>query len=109
MRQRLGFAQAIIHDPKIVFLDEPLDGLDPIGRKMFKDVIKKLKKEGKTVFFSSHILYDAEELCDMIGVLHRGKLLYSGGTKQFCNSIPLETHFVEVVEDEEKKLTGINV
>ncbi len=70
MKQRLSFAQAIINNPEYIFLDEPLDGLDPIGRREIKTIIKKLKSEGKTIFFNSHILYDTEELCEEIGVIH---------------------------------------
>ncbi|MCI0542764.1 ABC transporter ATP-binding protein [bacterium] len=98
MKARLGFAQAIIHDPEYIFLDEPLDGLDPLGRKHMKNILRKLKAKGATIFFSSHILFDAEELCDEIGVIHKGKLLYTGETQKFCGGISLEERFVEVVE-----------
>jgi ABC-2 type transport system ATP-binding protein len=74
MLQRVGLAQAIIHDPKVVFLDEPMSGLDPIGRREVRDLIESLKAEGKTVFFSTHILSDAEALCDRVAVLHKGEL-----------------------------------
>ncbi len=74
MLQRVGIAQAIIHDPKIVFLDEPMSGLDPIGRREVADLIRQLKDEGKTVFFSTHILSDAEALCDRVAVIHEGML-----------------------------------
>ncbi len=74
MLQRVGLAQAILHDPKIVFLDEPMSGLDPIGRREARDLIQGLKDEGKTVFFSTHILSDAEDLCDRVAVLHQGSL-----------------------------------
>jgi ABC-2 type transport system ATP-binding protein len=74
MLQRAGIAQAIVHDPKIVFLDEPMSGLDPIGRREVRDLIQSLKDEGKTVFFSTHILSDAETLCDRVAVLHQGEL-----------------------------------
>ncbi len=74
MLQRAGIAQAIIHDPEIVFLDEPMSGLDPIGRKEVRDLIQSLKQEGKTVFFSTHILSDAEALCDRVAVMHKGEL-----------------------------------
>lgn len=74
MLQRVGIAQAIIHDPKVVFLDEPMSGLDPIGRREVRDLIQSLNDEGKTVFFSTHILADAEALCDRVAVLHRGEL-----------------------------------
>jgi ABC-2 type transport system ATP-binding protein len=74
MLQRVGLAQAIIHDPKVVFLDEPMSGLDPIGRREVRDLIASLKQEGKTVFFSTHILSDAEALCDRVAVLDKGEL-----------------------------------
>ncbi len=74
MLQRVGIAQAIIHDPRLVFLDEPMSGLDPIGRRQVRDLIQSLKDEGKTVFFSTHILSDAEALCDSVAVLHQGEL-----------------------------------
>lgn len=74
MLQRVGIAQAIVHDPKLVFLDEPMSGLDPIGRREVRDLIQELKEEGKTVFFSTHILADAEALCDRVAVLHQGEL-----------------------------------
>jgi ABC-2 type transport system ATP-binding protein len=74
MLQRVGIAQAIIHEPKIVFLDEPMSGLDPIGRREVRDLIQSLKEEGKTIFFSTHILSDAETLCDRVGVINKGKL-----------------------------------
>ena len=74
MLQRVGIAQAILHDPDVVFLDEPMSGLDPIGRREVRDLIQELKDEGKTVLFSTHILSDAEALCDRVAVLHLGKL-----------------------------------
>jgi ABC-2 type transport system ATP-binding protein len=74
MLQRVGIAQAIIHDPAVVFLDEPMSGLDPIGRREVRDLIQGLKEEGKTVFFSTHILSDAETLCDRVGIINKGKL-----------------------------------
>jgi ABC-2 type transport system ATP-binding protein len=74
MLQRAGIAQAIVHDPKIVFLDEPMSGLDPIGRREIRELIQGLKDEGKTVFFSTHILTDAEALCDRVAVIDKGEL-----------------------------------
>lgn len=74
MLQRAGIAQAILHDPKVVFLDEPMSGLDPVGRREVRDIIVDLKKQGRTVFFSTHILSDAEMLCDRVGVVSGGKL-----------------------------------
>ncbi|OGY99844.1 MAG: hypothetical protein A2945_02520 [Candidatus Liptonbacteria bacterium RIFCSPLOWO2_01_FULL_52_25] len=98
MKQRLGFAQALVNDPNYIFLDEPLDGLDPLGRREIKNMIVDLKKRGKTIFFNSHILYDTEEICDEIGVIHEGRLLYVGGVKEFCKGQPLEKRFVATVE-----------
>jgi ABC-2 type transport system ATP-binding protein len=74
MLQRVGIAQAIVHDPKLIFLDEPMSGLDPIGRREVRDLIQLLKDEGKTIFFSTHILSDAETLCDRVAVLNHGQL-----------------------------------
>jgi ABC-2 type transport system ATP-binding protein len=74
MLQRVGIAQAIIHDPEVVFLDEPMSGLDPLGRHEIREMIQGLKDEGKTVFFSTHILSDAEALCDRVAVIHKGEL-----------------------------------
>jgi len=74
MLQRVGIAQAILHDPQVVILDEPMSGLDPIGRREVRDLIQSLKDEGKTIFFSTHILADAESLCDRVAVIHKGEL-----------------------------------
>jgi ABC-2 type transport system ATP-binding protein len=75
MVQRAGLALALIHDPKILILDEPMSGLDPMGRKKVFELILTLKKEGKTVFFSSHILHDIERLCDRAAILINGALM----------------------------------
>jgi ABC-2 type transport system ATP-binding protein len=74
MLQRVGIAQAMVHDPKLLLLDEPMSGLDPIGRREVRDLIEELNVAGKTVFFSTHILSDAESLCDRVAVLNRGEL-----------------------------------
>ena len=74
MLQRVGLAQAILHDPKLVILDEPMSGLDPVGRREVRDIILELKNAGKTILFSTHILSDAEMLCDRVGVIAGGKL-----------------------------------
>jgi ABC-2 type transport system ATP-binding protein len=74
MLQRVGIAQAILHDPKLLFFDEPMSGLDPLGRRDVRDLMEQLKQEGKTVFFSTHILPDAEALCDRVAIIHNGEL-----------------------------------
>ena len=78
MLQRVGMAQALVNDPEIVFLDEPMSGLDPVGRREFRDIIASLNTEGKTVFMCSHILSDIEVLCDSIAILKGGKLAHAG-------------------------------
>ncbi|HJY79558.1 MAG TPA: ABC transporter ATP-binding protein, partial [Candidatus Binatia bacterium] len=74
MMQRVGIAQAIIHDPEVLFLDEPMSGLDPLGRHEIRELIQGLKDSGKTIFFSTHILSDAEALCDRVAIIHKGDL-----------------------------------
>ena len=85
MLQRLGLAQAILHDPKIVFLDEPMSGLDPMGRREVREMIQQMRNEGKTVFFSTHILSDAEALCDRVGIIHQGELRGVGAVAQLTS------------------------
>lgn len=75
MKQRLSMAQALINDPQVVFLDEPTAGLDPRGVREFREIIRKLAKEGKTIFFSSHILSEVRETCEIIGIMSKGKLV----------------------------------
>jgi ABC-2 type transport system ATP-binding protein len=81
MLQRIGIAQALINDPHLVVLDEPMSGLDPVGRKEVRDLILRLKEEGKTIFFSSHILHDAELLCDRVSILVKGRIVAMGSVK----------------------------
>ncbi|PLS68421.1 MAG: multidrug ABC transporter ATP-binding protein [Cyanobacteria bacterium M5B4] len=78
MVQRIGIAQALINDPQLVFLDEPMSGLDPLGRYQIREIIQGLHKQGKTVFFNSHILSDAEAICDYVGILNHGHLVAIG-------------------------------
>lgn len=78
MTQRLGIAQALVNRPRLVFLDEPMSGLDPIGRREMSLLIRELRESGVTVFFCSHILPDVEQLCDRVAILNRGKLVQSG-------------------------------
>jgi ABC-2 type transport system ATP-binding protein len=78
MLQRVGLAQSLINDPEIVFLDEPMSGLDPIGRREVRELIASLREKGTTVFMSTHILSDVEALCDEVAILRRGKLAASG-------------------------------
>jgi ABC-2 type transport system ATP-binding protein len=82
MLQRIGLAQALLHDPDVVILDEPMSGLDPIGRREVRDLILELKKRGRTVFFSTHILSDTETICDRVGMLVRGRLAAIGTVEE---------------------------
>lgn len=101
MQQRVGIAQALINNPKLVFLDEPMSGLDPVGRKTVKDLILTLKKEGKTVFFNSHILNDAEVLCDKVAIIKEGKIILDGTVSEITNNhqYTLEEVFISSMEE----------
>src|SRR3984957_5150171 len=87
MLQRGGIAQAILHDPRVVFLDEPMSGLDPMGRREVRDLMEQLKREGKTVFFSTHILSDAEALCDRVAIMNLGQLRGVGAVSDLLASV----------------------
>ncbi len=95
MLQRVGLAQALIHDPELVILDEPMSGLDPVGRKQVRDLILGLRDQGKTVFFSTHIIPDVEMICDRVGVIAKGKLLVTGRVEELVTSG--HTQSVEIV------------
>ena len=75
MLQRIGLAQAIINDPELLFLDEPMSGLDPIGRKQIKDLLVELHTSGTTIFFNTHILADVESICDTISIINHGEMV----------------------------------
>lgn len=94
MLQRIGLAQAILHNPDLIILDEPMTGLDPVGRKEVRDLMIELKRRGKTVFFSTHILSDVESICDRIAILNRGKLLSCGPLGQH---ISVDSRYVDFV------------
>ncbi len=94
MLQRVGLAQAILHDPRVVILDEPMSGLDPLGRREVRDIILELKKDGRTVLFSTHILSDAEMLCDRVGVIVGGKLRGVGTPGEM---VGIETQGMEIL------------
>jgi ABC-2 type transport system ATP-binding protein len=94
MMQRVGLAQALINDPEVLFLDEPMSGLDPLGRREVRDLITSLRDRGKTVFFSSHVLTDVEAMCDRVAILNRGRLIEAGRLSEILQSRSAE---VEVV------------
>lgn len=95
MLQRIGLAQALIHDPELVILDEPMTGLDPVGRKQVRDLILSLRDRGKTVFFSTHILHDVEMVCDRVGIMMKGRLVASGRVDELVRQD--HTRSVEIV------------
>ncbi len=104
MLQRLGLAQAMVNNPSILFLDEPLDGLDPLGRAEVKKIILDLKKEGKTIFINTHILGDVAEVCDTVGVIDNGELLTVAPPSQIIgNHRDLESAFVSLIEQRRKE------
>ncbi|HYE72371.1 MAG TPA: ABC transporter ATP-binding protein, partial [Blastocatellia bacterium] len=86
MLQRAGLAQALINDPEVLFLDEPMSGLDPLGRREVRDLISNLREQGKTVIFSSHVLSDVEALCDRVAILNKGRLIESGKLSEILKS-----------------------
>ena len=94
MLQRVGIAQAVLHDPKVVFLDEPMSGLDPMGRREVRNLIEGLKCEGKTVFFSTHILADAEALCDRVAIIHLGELRGVGAVEELTAGVGAQVEIV---------------
>ncbi len=103
MLQRIGLAQALINDPELVILDEPMSGLDPIGRKEIRDLIASLKQQGKTVFFNTHILSDVEVICDRVGIIHLGRLLKVGPVKELSSATIQSWEIQAEVRGEELK------
>ena len=94
MLQRIGIAQALINQPDLIVLDEPMSGLDPIGRKEIRDIILRLKDDGKTVFFSTHIISDVEMICDRVGILMKGELVNVGRLDEIMDA---KVKYVEVI------------
>lgn len=86
MLQRIGMAQALINDPDVIFLDEPMSGLDPIGRYQIRQIILSLKEQGKTIFFNSHVLGDVEQICDRVAILAQGEIICSGSLDELLGS-----------------------
>jgi len=95
MLQRIGIAQAVLHDPQIVLLDEPMSGLDPVGRRDVRNLMQQMRNQGKTVFFSTHILSDAESLCDRVAILGKGKLM---GVGKIADLLRRESGYEAVLE-----------
>ena len=94
MQQRVGIAQALVHDPQVVFLDEPMSGLDPIGRAEIHDLILRLRTEGKTVFMNTHILTDVEMVCDRVAIIVHGRIRHEGPIDGFLGNDARETDVI---------------
>ncbi len=103
MARRVGLAQALINDPEVIFLDEPTSGLDPIVSRQVKDLILELKTQGKTVFMSSHLLADIEDVCDRVGIMYQGQLRAMGSLKDMIR-IPDKTQFLVHGLETDKRL-----
>lgn len=100
MQSRLGMAQALINDPDILFLDEPMSGLDPLGYKEMRDVLINLNKQGKTIFFNTHILSEVEKICDRIAIMHKGNLSDIKNVKLIIKKYKsLESYFISYVKE----------
>jgi ABC-2 type transport system ATP-binding protein len=97
MLQRVGLCQALLHEPKVLILDEPMSGLDPLGRALVREIILEERERGRTVFFSSHILHDVETLCDRVSILVQGELRAIGDTKTLLVDQSLEQMLIEEV------------
>lgn len=100
MQQRLGFISSLIHKPKVLILDEPLSGLDPIGRKDFKNILRELNNQGITIFFSSHIVSDVEEICQKVVFIEKGRLIYEGGIDELVLKNSDDRYKIRYVENE---------
>jgi ABC-2 type transport system ATP-binding protein len=105
MRQRLGLAQAMINDPEILFLDEPTDGVDPIGRKHIRDILMHLKEKGKTIFLNSHLLSEVEMICDKVAILDKGRLIHTGTVADLTS--PSKTYRVDTSKLSDEIVGGI--
>lgn len=102
MKQRLSLAASLINDPELIFRDEPMSGLDPLGRIIVKDLMKELKEQGKTLFFNTHILSDVQEIADRFGILHKGKIVHEDKPSSIQGS--LEEFFTKTIRDIDKNV-----
>jgi ABC-2 type transport system ATP-binding protein len=100
MQQRLGLARVLVHDPKILLLDEPASGLDPRARIEIRALLKELRKMGKTILISSHILADIADLCNKIALIEKGQLVYAGGIREAMERVQTDDVWVVEVADE---------
>ncbi len=110
MQQRLGLARVLIHDPKVLILDEPASGLDPRARIEIRELLRELKRMGKTIMISSHILSELEEICDRIGIIERGQFVFSGSLEEIRPRLGIQSKMrVKVLGDQSKALELLTV
>lgn len=109
MLQRVGIAQAMIHDPDFLVLDEPMSGLDPVGRKEMRELILKLAQQGQTIFFSSHVIPDVEAICDQVAIIRKGTLMECGPVSKFVakEAVGTEVAFTGISLDTAKQIVGL--
>lgn len=105
MMQRIGLAQSLINDPRVVFLDEPTDGVDPVGRKEIRDIIARLRDEGRTVFLNSHLLSEVEMVCDRVAILNHGELVRIGTVKELTEAP--SSYRIEVADEQRAQLVAV--
>ncbi len=103
MQQRLGLARVLIHDPKVLILDEPASGLDPRARIEIRELLRELKRMGKTIMISSHILSELEEICDHVGIIEHGRLVFSGTLEEIRPRLGIESKVRVMVADHQEK------
>jgi len=110
MQQRLGLARVLIHDPKVLILDEPASGLDPRARIEIRELLRELKRMGKTIMISSHILSELEEICDRIGIIERGQFVFSGSLEEIRPRLGIQSKMrVKVLGDESRAVELLTV
>ena len=109
MLQKVGIAQALVHDPDLVIWDEPMAGLDPDSRLYVGELLQDLISQGKTVFFSSHLLYDVERLCRDLVILKNGKVAYSGSVKELLDRLKSRRQIVFLEKDKKQTVFAENV
>jgi ABC-2 type transport system ATP-binding protein len=107
MMQRLGLAQALINDPELIFLDEPTDGVDPLGRKEIREILVELKNRSKTIFLNSHLLSEVELISDRVGILNKGRLIHEGTVPELTEK--KEEYIFKLDPGNEEALAGLNI
>jgi ABC-2 type transport system ATP-binding protein len=103
MKQRLGIALSLINDPELLIWDEPMNGLDPLGRKLIKELMIELRKKGKTLFFSTHILSDVQQVADQFAIINNGSILLKSNMGDINED--LEDFFVSTIHSQEQEIT----